>query len=63
MSSKNTVLQNIIHYCLCEHIFASIMLISIEGNGAVRSWDPSALHGLAARLGNKKFVIEQLTLS
>ena len=63
MSSKNTVLQNIIHYCLCEHIFASIMLISIEGNGVVRSWVPSALHGLASRLKKKYFLIEQLTLS
>ena len=31
MSAKNTVLQKIIYYSLCEHIFAYIMLIFIEG--------------------------------
>jgi len=63
MSAKNTVLQKIIHYCPCEHIFAYVILISIEGNGMVRSWDPSAMHGLVARLKKNIFLVEQLSLS
>jgi hypothetical protein len=50
MSAENTALQNIIRYCLCEHIFSYIMLISIDGYSVVGSREPSAMHGLAARL-------------
>jgi len=49
-SAKNIVLQKIIHYCLYEHIFSYIILRSIEGKSVVRSWDNSAMHGLAAML-------------
>ena len=62
MSTKNTVLQKIIHYCLCEHIFSYIMLISIEGKSVVGSRERSTMHGLTARL-EKCFLVEQLSSS
>jgi hypothetical protein len=40
----------------CVNTFCYIMLISIEGNSVVGSWEPSAMQGLGARLKKKIYI-------